>query len=125
MSHYTNKKEQLIVVHEEAARCSDSWSVIWKGLIGRLELHTIHLSTYGIDIPDDDSCVLWAGSQFAAVGGEATVPHLIAVVVEHLQRLTWKLLPTTREYNTDNWCFIQITNIDTNENKYTLLRRCP
>lgn len=73
-----------------------------EGPVGLMELHTINLSTYGIDIPDDDSRVLGAGSQFAAVGGEATVPHLIAVVVQHLQRLTRKLLPTTPEYNTVN-----------------------
>lgn len=67
-----------------------------------MEFHTIDLSTYGIDIPDDDSSVLGAGSQFATVRREAAVPHLIAVVVKHLQRLTWKLLPTKPEYNTDN-----------------------
>lgn len=52
----------------------------------------LHRAADRIHVPDDDGGVLGAGGQLQAVGREAAVPHLVAVVGQHLQRLDGELL---------------------------------
>lgn len=102
VTHYNDKSSSLLFMKQQPDGQTHGQLSGGSGWTYGAAYNKSVYCTYGIDIPDDDSRVLGAGSQFAAVGGEATVPHLIAVVVQHLQRLTWKLLPTTPEYNTVN-----------------------